>query len=305
MIEEIQTFKSSGKFLITAEYLILKGAVGLALPLKFGQTLSIEKNQTRNLVWTSETFGKKWFNAKFDIHLLILSATNDEEIAKSLQNILQVCRIMNKEFLPEGVNALINADFNLAWGLGSSSTLIYNIAQWAKVDPYILLEKTFGGSGYDIACAGAKGPITYQLNNTERTVKDVDFHPSFNENIFFVYLGKKMNSRTGMSYFREKAQFGEKEIKRINEITEGIISAKTRPEFENLLNEHEEIMSNILQLPTIKKSNFSNYPYTVKSMGAWGGDFVLVTGDNFEEVKKYFNSKGLDTVIPYNEIVLS
>ena len=35
-------FKSNGKFLLTGEYLVLKGAVALALPLKLGQSMNVE-----------------------------------------------------------------------------------------------------------------------------------------------------------------------------------------------------------------------------------------------------------------------
>lgn len=303
MSEEI--FKSNGKFLITAEYLILKGAVGLALPLKRGQTLVIKTNNTDIISWESSVFGKTWFECKIHIKDLNVISTSDEEISKSLVKVLSEARNLNPSFIPTGVNASIDADFNLAWGLGSSSTLINNIAEWAKVDPYILLEKTFGGSGYDIACAGAKGPITYQLNTEGRSIHEVNFKPTFANHIFFVYLGKKMNSRTGMSYFKEKAKYGDNEIEKVNAITEEIIRCYSIKEFDHRLREHENLMSTILHIPTIKESNFPDYPYTIKSMGAWGGDFVLVSGNNFEEVKTYFNFKGLDTVIPYNDIVLS
>jgi mevalonate kinase len=299
------TFKSHGKFLITAEYLILNGAIGLALPLNRGQILTVKQNNSEFINWESSVFGKVWFACKLKASGLTIDSTTDDEISKSLIKVLSVARDLNPQFLLEGVDVAIDADFNLAWGLGSSSTLINNVSEWAQVDPYILLKNTFGGSGYDIACAGAKGPITYRLAGDSRTVEKVDFHPSFSKNIFFVYLGKKMNSRTGMSYFKEKAKYGNKEIERINSITEEIISCKTPGEFEKLLNEHETIMSSILQMPTIKESSFKDYPYTIKSMGAWGGDFVLVTGDDLGSVKKYFHAKGLETVVPYHEIVLS
>jgi hypothetical protein len=47
--------------------------------------------------------------------------------------------------------------------LGTSSTLINNIAQWFGIDAYELLWKSFGGSGYDIASAQHNKPIVYQL----------------------------------------------------------------------------------------------------------------------------------------------
>ena len=35
-------FYSHGKFLLTGEYLVLKGALALALPLKLGQSMTVE-----------------------------------------------------------------------------------------------------------------------------------------------------------------------------------------------------------------------------------------------------------------------
>jgi mevalonate kinase len=305
MSEGTQTYKSHGKFLITAEYLILKGAKGLALPLNRGQVLYIQPNNTEHIHWKSKVLGATWFEVNMKVNDLQIIHTTDHEIAQSLQKLLQQARNLNPGLLAYGVDAIIEADFNLSWGLGSSSTLVNNIAEWAKVDPYILLEKTFGGSGYDIACAGATGPITYQLSGNSRMIENANFHPSFSARLFFVYLGKKMNSRTGMSYFKEKAIYGEKEIERINRITEKIITSNDLKNFEDLLTQHETLLSTILKIPTIQSSQFPDYPFVIKSMGAWGGDFVLVTGENLNQVQSYFNAKGLDVVIPYHDIVLS
>jgi mevalonate kinase len=302
---EVLTFKSSGKFLITAEYLILNGAKGLAIPLNKGQQIIAKKNNSPLINWTSRVFDKIWFEAAFNASDLSILKSSDPDVSASLQNIFKEVRKMNPTFLSDGVDASIVADFNLAWGLGSSSTLINCIADWANIDAYLLLENTFGGSGYDLACASANGPITYQLSKSGRLVEPAHFSPSFHENIFFVYLGKKMNSRTGMSYFKSKAVYGNHEIEEITEITNQLITCNTRIDFEKLLNRHENIISGILQMPTVKDSQFIDYPYTIKSMGAWGGDFMLVTGDHLEQVKAYFQQKGLDTVIPYREIVLS
>ena len=35
-------FRSNGKFMLTGEYLVLKGATALALPLKLGQSLDVD-----------------------------------------------------------------------------------------------------------------------------------------------------------------------------------------------------------------------------------------------------------------------
>jgi len=42
----------------------------------------------------------------------------------------------------------------------------------------------------------------------------------------------------------------------------------------------------------------------VKSLGAWGGDFVLVTSNRpEEETRNYFNEKGLEVFLRYDEII--
>ena len=38
-------YKSNGKFMLTGEYLVLKGATALALPLKLGQSLDVEVSE--------------------------------------------------------------------------------------------------------------------------------------------------------------------------------------------------------------------------------------------------------------------
>lgn len=303
MNTSVQSFHSSGKFLITAEYLILKGAKGLAIPLKFGQTLTIKENQSEHIEWHSVANDTTWFEVVLNTKEFQIVSTNNTAVAETLKNIFTQIRTLNYSFLLKGCEAEIEADFNLSWGLGSSSTLINNLAMYAKVDPYLLLSKTFGGSGYDIACASANGPITYQLKAEDRKIENVNFNPSFASNIFFVYLGKKMNSRTGMSYFNTHAVYSNHDMEEVNEITDFIISATTREEFEHQLIRHELLLSSILQQPTIKESSFPDYPHVIKSMGAWGGDFVMVTGNHLEDVKKYFHQKGLDTILPFNEMV--
>jgi hypothetical protein len=55
--------------------------------------------------------------------------------------------------------------FPRQWGLGTS-TLI-NIAQWTQINAFTLLKSSFGGSGYDIACAQNDEPIIYQIVDQE------------------------------------------------------------------------------------------------------------------------------------------
>ncbi|MFT6826440.1 MAG: hypothetical protein ACJAYD_001001 [Patiriisocius sp.] len=75
----------------------------------------------------------------------------------------------------------------------------------------------------------------------------------------------------------------------------------TLQDFERILNAHEQKISKLLAQPTIKQMLFKDYPNTIKSLGAWGGDFVLATGNNSD--MDYFKNKGYNTIIPFQEMI--
>ncbi len=297
---------SNGKLLLTGEYAILDGAKGLALPTKFGQSLKLQSDGSESLIWKSiDENDKVWFNAKFSKVDLNTVVTSNVEISNRLVQILSEAKKLNPSFLSEAiVYTLIETKltFPKNWGLGSSSTLISNIAQWAEVDPYRLLAATFGGSGYDIACARHDKPILYSNRNYTPKVNEVNFLPIFSDHMFFVYLNQKKNSRDAIKAYRqlnlEKSNF----ISKINDITERILNCTGLKEFENLLSTHEQIISDTLKIPTVKDSLFADYPGTIKSLGAWGGDFILATGTTSE--MEYFKKKGYTTVLPYDKMIL-
>ncbi len=300
----MQKFHANGKLLITGEYFILDGAVGLALPTKFGQTLNVEPSEENGIFWKSlDNENKIWFEASFNEQLEIIKTT-DKEIAKTLQNILSHCNLKT-----QNSQLTTKLDFPNNWGLGSSSTLISLIAQWANVNPYELLENTFGGSGYDIACATAKSAITYQLDRRpptadRRPLQEIKFHPSFQNNLYFVHLGKKQNSREGITHYKNLDIDKKDYIEEITNLTQKIIQTNELDEFCYYLEVHENIISNVLNLRNVKEIYFSDFPGTIKSLGAWGGDFVLAATDESPEmVRKYFQSKGFPTIISYNDMI--
>lgn len=90
---------------------------------------------------------------------------------------------------------------------------------------------------------------------------------------------------------------------KISAITKQLIEVDKLPQFEALLADHEAIISALLNQPTIKNRLFSDYNGgVIKSLGAWGGDFVLVTGT--KEKMSYFIEKGFETIVPFSEMVL-
>ncbi len=299
-------FYSNGKLLLTGEYAILDGAKGLALPTKFGQSLKLRNKNTETIHWFGvDENDDTWFYAEFSKSDFKTVTTTDEATSDRLKQILTETNKLNPEFLSKITeNSIIETKvtFPMAWGLGTSSTLIANMSTWAGVNPYQLLESTFGGSGYDIACATHNSAITYQRNNFEPIVDEVHFNPSFKDELFFVYLNQKKNSRDAINSYRSLEFDKEAFITKVDAITDNIQKCTEITKFEGLLNEHEAILSKTLQIPTIKNSLFTDYPRTIKSLGAWGGDFVLATGT--EKDMSYFKEKGYHTILPYSKMIL-
>ena len=306
-------FYSNGKLLLTGEYLVLDGAKALALPTKFGQNLIVEKIVEPHLIWGSFTnTGECWFEAVFDLSKLrLVSATfnSDKEgsaefIAETLLEILEEARNLNPDFLNVDGGYIVKTKLNFPrnWGLGSSSTLINSIASWAKVDAFKLLWNSFKGSGYDIACAQNNTAIFYQIKDKNPIIEQFNFNPIFKENLFFVFLNKKQDSKEGIAKFRESKKDFSVELKRISELTEAFLVAESLQDFEKLIIEHEQIISSIIKIKPVKEKLFSDYFGEIKSLGAWGGDFVMVTGN--EKTPSYFKNKGFEIVISYSEMIL-
>lgn len=298
-----QRFYSHGKLLLTGEYVVLDGALSLAVPTKKGQTLEVTPINEPLIKWHSLLENKSlWLETSMPLPLARNKASQDPLIKRLLQILLEAQRL-NPEILKTGVSFKSALEFNKSWGLGSSSTLITNIAQWAQIDPYELLNNTFGGSGYDIACAQATGPISYQLLAHKPTSSAVAFNPDFKEELFFVYLNRKQNSRDSIQHYRTTAiHHIQTAVAEISKISTKLIQTTTITAFEKLVEDHEQIISSLIKTPTLKAQLFSDYPRTIKSLGGWGGDFILATGGDREKI--YFRDKGYTTILSYTDMVL-
>ena len=301
----MQKFYANGKLLLTGEYLVLDGALAIALPTKLGQSLTIEPNNEQKLVWESQNSKSyPWFQHSYThLHTKI----NDNPIAERLRVILLQAQQQNPAFLQKlGDKVTTKLTFPRNWGLGTSSTLVYMIAQWAECDPFELLFKAFGGSGYDIACAGATSPLSYQLHANLRPVfQPVNFNPSFKNQLYFVYLGKKQDSKKGIARYREKGSISNAKIQKISTLSTELIHISGLKDFEKIIVEHENIISELIGFEKVQSIYFNDYWGVVKSLGAWGGDFVLATSNrSFTETKKYFNEKGFHVFLKYEDLIL-
>jgi len=267
---------SNGKLLITGEYLVLNGAEALALPLSCGQSLNYKKTNDNLIKWNSYDLKNKiWFSAIIDKNNFKVIKSSDSTVCKRLNQILKSIRNHNSEFLNKnGYEIETKLNFDKDWGLGSSSTLISNLSKLANVDPYIILNETFGGSGYDIACSKVNYPILYSLINGKRVIQKVEFNPIFKKNLYFIYLNKKQDSGKEITSYRN-LKISDSDIDKVTSISKQIIKTKSQQEFNLLLDSHEEILSSILKRETIKKELFYDFEGSIKNLGAWGGDFIL------------------------------
>ena len=321
-------YRANGKFLLTGEYLVLKGALALAIPLKLGQNLqvSLADTDTHRLQWIASQPDKPWFSVLFDSETLLPLSSDDSTKAEKLSSILKAVRQLKPQaFLGCDLRFRTHLDFDPNWGLGSSSTLIANLARWANVNPYKLLKLTFGGSGYDIACATAEGPIYYQLIDVGAAlrqaqgpkvvelvetptpmVEPIDFNPPFAEHLFFIYQGQKQSSSKEIKAFLGKANPADlqNDIEAISDISRALPKCQSLDEFAMLMQCHERIISRCIGQELVQK-RFPDFEGVLKSLGAWGGDFILAaTVWDKSQVEAYFKKKGLEVVFGYKEMVL-
>ncbi|NQX86451.1 MAG: GHMP kinase [Flavobacteriaceae bacterium] len=297
------TFDSNGKLLLTAEYLVLDGAKALALPSKFGQSLTVTPNNSSYIHWQSlDKTGAIWFEANFSLDTFQSKGSN--KFTQRLTEIFAAIATLKPKFFSQykGLAIETHLEFDRDWGLGSSSTLINSLATWANVDAYKLLELTFGGSGYDIACARHNTPILYQLKGQTPQIETISFNPNFKSKLHFIHLNKKQDSRDGIAHYQNQNTNKTTVIDDINAITDTIINCNALSSFEQLIDLHEAIISEIINLQPIKKRLFPDYIGSIKSLGAWGGDFILATGEK-ANCASYFQTKGYTTIMSFDDMI--
>jgi mevalonate kinase len=302
----METFYSHGKLLISSEYAVIDGAQALALPTKFGQTLNVESISGCIIHWKSiSNTGKTWFETQFSVDTkLKISCNNNSEIALRLLQVLKTLQLLNPTLFKtnQGFNFTSTLEFPVNWGLGSSSTLINNLSQWAKVDAFKLLDLTFGGSGYDIACAQNNTAILYQLSVGIPLISPVSFVPVFSSSLFFIHRNQKQNSRDGIAAYKESTKHKIVDYNKLNSLTLKLLNCHDLETFKNYIGTHEEYIGSLLQQQPLKEALFSDYDGAIKSLGAWGGDFFLATGNS--NSINYFKTKGYTTIIPFSEMIL-
>jgi mevalonate kinase len=306
--EKYTRYYSNGKLLISGEYAVIDGATALAIPLKFGQSLEIEQILNTNILrWEAYVKNKLWFFVEYNIENLSIIKTNISLVAEKLIKILKTIIETDPIFKQKLKSKIVtHINFNHNWGLGTSSTLISNLAFFAKTNPYNLLNKISNGSGYDIAAARETKPFLYTITDKNtHSIEIVDFANKINNNLYFIYLGKKQNTETSLNNYKTLNKITNTIIDEITEISKYLASSNNIETFNKAIFNHEEIISNLIGKKPIQKEFFSDFEGQIKSLGAWGGDFILAsTENNSAYVNNYFKNKRLTTILKYNDITI-
>lgn len=300
-----KTFYGHGKLLISAEYGVLDGALALALPTRKGQELTVTTRKGSGITWSSLDWqGNCWYSGEFDKVKDHVTSYKNDPLSQRLLQLLNLATGLNPRFLEQELHYEITTklEFPENWGLGSSSTLVYNISQWSGTNPYTLLENSFGGSGYDIAAAGSVSPILYRLTDDGPRSQGVALDWPFKDSLFFVHLNRKKNSREAIANYRRQQPLTQDFIEPLSQLTRQMVSCNKLSIMEELIIAHEQLVAGVLQEKPVKARLFGNYPNAIKSLGGWGGDFVMVVGS--PEDQKYFVEKGYRTVIPFDDMVI-
>ncbi len=299
-----QEFYSHGKLMICGEYAVLHGATAFAVPAKKGQFLRVEEREKSKrplLEWKAfDKNGHIWFEAGFSLPDLITEYSTDAMAAIQLLRFLINAGTLNPGFLKGEHNISVETalEFDLDEGLGSSSTLTNNIAQWAGINPFSLHFNAFKGSGFDVAVAAEGKALLYTMNGSDPKIEIVDWNKPFREKLFLVHLNKKQNSRAQIA--AQKFTMTQAQIAQISRISKLISVNDDYFEFCLLLELAENEMSQILGLPTVKQDLFGDFNGSIKSLGAWGGDYILACGENCES---YFKNKGYKRIYPFNDLI--
>ena len=296
----MQEFYSHGKLLLSAEYAVLDGAKALALPTKLGQKLKVKTTHSQKIEWKSYDFQNKlWFETSLTLSNLTYEKNN--QTSWHLSQCFKAIKKLRPQVLESsGLEFSSYLEFPQNWGLGSSSTLVNNLAQWAKVDAYSLLAASFGGSGYDIGCAQYPHPIIYWQKQGKPHIEKAAFNPPFRDQLFFVHRNQKQNTREAIANYKALKKSKEFDFTALDKLTLALSKSDELENFETLIAKHELIIASLIKQTPLKNSHFEDYNGAIKSLGAWGGDFFMATGKD----RGYFKNKGYNTILPFDQIIL-
>lgn len=292
-------YYASGKLLLFGEYLVLRGSKSLSIPLEAGQSLKIVPNNTNRITWDCFEGDHQWLHIVLNDEFEIVQ-TWDKEKAQIVVSLLKYLSTEIPHLKIVGNQFRFDINFHRHYGFGTSSTFISLLSQWSGIDPYILLERSFGGSGFDIATATAQTPIIYRMPGHE--ISPVHISENIQQHLLFIYTGKKQFSDKEVEVFKN-IQTAPSDIQKMDKIIGSVVSCNDISEFESLMHQSEDLLSGILKYPSIKSSYFEDYSFAIKSLGAWGGDFIMATFRNENTARDYFKEKNYQPIFNYKQLI--
>ena len=100
----------------------------------------------------------------------------------------------------------------------------------------------------------------------------------------------------------QERPFNPHQIEEINALTLAFINASTLESIESVIREHEQLIGAHLGLLTVSEQLFKGYDGAVKSLGGWGGDFVLVT--RYSKNQQWLNENGFKHTLPLRTLAV-
>lgn len=292
--------------MLTGEYLILEGAVGLAVPLQKGQSMKVVEGQGAELHWlTKDQHGNKWFECKMNLIDFSIEKTNDEEKAVFIQSLIKSAAQLNSDFLSQWKKYKVTCEleFDPAWGLGTSSTLITNLANWAELSPFELYFDTQEGSGYDVAAAMSDEPLLYQKSDDELSFETFEWNQELMDSILVFYQGHKQSSLEEVRAWKSNRKWKQSDVDQVSTISESLAECQRVDEAVKLLRQQLKMMEHILDR-TAYEGIYSDFKGVIKPLGAWGGDFGMALHTDVDYTRQYLKGKNIETIFTLGELAM-
>ena len=303
----MNVLQARGKLLISAEYMVLHGSQALVLPLNKTQSLhKIKSGDRTRFSWNAYQGKDLWFRADFRPSTLEIVTTSDREKAEKLRLLLEALMELDPLFQRELHiwDVETRLDFSPEWGFGSSSTLTVLMAEWAGVNALDLHFMISEGSGYDVACAVADHAILYSLRDEEPHYEPVLFHPPQADQIHFVWLGSKQSTALHLREMAGRLNPTREEVNYFSKLTRDMLGARDLKEFRALMEEHEAKLSELTGQERVSQARFPGLQGSVKSLGAWGGDFVMIASEQEPgALYNYLDKLGFTTRFRFKDLI--
>jgi hypothetical protein len=80
--------------------------------------------------------------------------------------------------------------------------------------------------------------------------------------------------------------------------------ARELTHFQSLMDAHEEALSGLLGIQRVSEVRFPDLQGSVKSLGAWGGDFVMIASSIPEQaLYEYLYQQHIDVIFRFQDLV--